>query len=178
MQTLTKAVHSIRSVCPVILTVNFFYSLHGVPTATVKLFLSGRDPNDGQRIYQKLIQDFRSPKSPAEVVLVLTALVSLTRLYADEYGVHASSSEESHVLTSLALLGKFPTGNRRATLEHLVWSLWTTASPWVAVTEGHKIWRILTHAVDEPEHTAKSTDNDMALYWPRGHEEVFSSLLS
>ena len=137
---------------------------------------------DGQRVYRKLIQDFCTPKSPAEVALILTALVSLTRLCADGIGVPASSVEESHVLSSLSLLGDFPTGNRQATLEHLVWSLWAAASPQVAVTESLEILRILTHAVDEPERMAEFTDNDIAPYWKRrfsplrSHQEALSSM--
>jgi hypothetical protein len=48
---------------------------------------------DGQLLYQRLIQDLRLPKSPAEIALILAALLSFTKLHTGE----DTSNEENHL---------------------------------------------------------------------------------
>ncbi len=60
-----------------------------------------------------------------------------------------------------------PWRNIRATLEHMIWSVWTAISPRVNATEDQKVFRILAHVVDPPEFVSERGDEYSVIYWNR-----------
>lgn len=92
--------------------------------------------------------------------------MSLLRLLP--YGSNKPCPAEANYLWDfLSLLKGFPCNNIRATLEHMIWSVWTAISPQVNATEGQKVFRILAHVVDPPEFVSKRGDKYSNIYWQR-----------
>jgi len=98
-------------------------------------------------------------------MLSLVAFVSLLRLLP--YGSDKPPAEANYLRDFLSLLKGFPCNNIRATMEHMIWSVWTAISPQVNVTEGQKVFRILAHIVDPPEFVSERGDEHSVTYWNR-----------
>ena len=128
---------------------------------------------DGQLLYQRLIQDLRLPKSPAEIALILAALLSFTKLHTGE----DTSNEENHLSDFFLLLRGLPRSSIQWTLKHMIWGVCNVITSQDA-TEGQKICRILAHVVDPSEYVSRCADKRSYFYWQRrfnpgrSHEEA------
>ncbi len=121
---------------------------------------------DGKRLYWRLVHDLCPGKATAQIVLSLAAFVSLLRLLP--YGSNKPCPAEANYLRDfLSLLNGFPCNNIRATVEHMIWSVWTTISSLINSTEGQKIFRILAHVVDPAESVSERGDKYSNIYWER-----------
>ena len=96
-------------------------------------------------------------------MLGLVAFVSLLRLLPYEFN-KPCPAEANYLRNFLSLLNGFPCNNIRATLKHMIWSVWTAISPQINAAEGQKIFRILTHVVDPPEFVSECGDKYSVTY--------------
>ena len=141
---------------------------------TLRLLQAWATSEGGQRVYQRLIRDLRLPKTPAEIALILAALLSLIKLQSDEH----TSFEENHFSNFLSLLRGSSSCSRQATLNDMIWWVRIVITSQVDATEGQKILRVLAHVVDPSEYVPRCIDKNPYFYWQRrfnplrSHEEA------